>query len=139
MNGVFRTAAIGAVVAAALASLPGLASAAIKETDCNADGQWFRTDSYYSAQTGSTWHVSEARLILESNNSKKNNALYHVRGANNDRTYFSWQSGDNFPGRTTVRVPVDTLAPRNQAIYVQGWVNADQTVDSKCWTPRGVL
>ena len=134
-----RVAVVAIASAAALTVIPAVASAAIKEADCNADGQWFRTDTFYTAATSGQWHVSQAQLTLESNTSTRNNALYHVRGENSDRTYYAWRSGDNFPGKQTVPIKVDTWVPRNDKVYVQGWVNADQTVDSKCWTPRRYL
>ncbi len=134
-----RAIAVAVTSVAAMAAAPAIADAAVESTDCDADGQWFNTDTWYSAQTSATWFVDLVKLTLEDNDSDENNALYHVRGAANDRTYFSWRSGDNFPGSRTVTVQVDTLAPRVQNIYVQGWMNADQTVDSQCWTPRGYL
>jgi hypothetical protein len=136
-----RVRAIGALLGAAvcLLAIPGAASAATKEVDCNADGEWFRTDSFYAYQSNGTVYVSEARLLLEGNDSNQNNALYHVRGEANNRTYYSYRSGDDFPGTHTIPISVDTTAPRNQRIYVQGYINADQTIDSQCWTPRGYL
>jgi hypothetical protein len=134
-----RVAVVAIASAAALTAMPPIASAAVKAADCNADGQWFRTDTFYTAATTAEWHVSNVQLTLENNNSNKNNVLYHVRGEHSNRTYFSWVSGDNFPGKRTVEIKMDTWAPRNDKVYVQGMVNADQTVDSKCWTPRQYL
>ncbi len=134
-----RRAVVVAVASIAMAAFaPAIANATVVSDDCNADGQWFRTDTWYSSQSNGYWFIDQVKLTLENNTSNENDVRYWVVRAADGRQFFAYRS-DNFPGRRTVTVQVDTLASRSAAVYVQAWVRADQTIDSECTTPGEYL